>query len=560
MKYFNIGKETEELEFKRSTGELKEGVISIVSILNKHGKGKLYFGVDNNGDVIGQQIGKDTLREVSQAIGNHIRPVIYPGVEKETFGEKETVAVTFEGSQQPYLAYHIPRIRVADEDLVMDQLTYEHLMLQRDKPYLSWEKQLSKYTINDINKEVFKGYLKRARDAGRIGFESDDEKYILNKLELAEGDTLLNAGAALFVDSGINELQMAKFASDERLTFTDIRKYTGSIFELADKAVQYIVDAMDWRVDFEGRLARKEIPEIPIDAIREAVINAFGHRRIESEQSVEVAVFRSFIEIYSHGSFPENMQPEMFIKESMRSIRRNPLITRTLYYSKDMESFATGLKRIQTLCDEIGCKVEFLYDYYGFTVRFYRHCGDGWKKLLDKNENVTLFNEPDPKSNEPNRKSNEPNPESNEPNCESNEPNREFNEPNHESNESNRESNESNRESNEPNREFNESNHESNEPNHESIEPNRESNEPNRKFNEPNPEFIESNPINCLTDLQKSILLIAELDPKISQRKIAEKLCKARITVRREIDELVKMGYISRENGTRGFWKVNKKD
>lgn len=30
MKYFNIGKETEELEFKRSTGELKEGVISIV--------------------------------------------------------------------------------------------------------------------------------------------------------------------------------------------------------------------------------------------------------------------------------------------------------------------------------------------------------------------------------------------------------------------------------------------------------------------------------------------------------------------------------------------------
>ena len=91
-------------------------------------------------------------------------------------------------------------------------------------------------------------------------------------------------------------------------------------------------------------------------------------------------------------------------------------------------------------------------------------------------------------------------------------------------------------------------------------EPNHESNEPNHESNEPNHEIIESNRINCLTDLQKSILLIAELDPKISQRKIAEKLCKARITVRREIDELVKMGYISRENGTRGFWKVNKKD
>ena len=52
---------------------------------------------------------------------------------------------------------------------------------------------------------------------------------------------LLNAGAALFVDSGINELQMAKFASDKRLTFNDIKRYTGSIFDLADKAVQYVL-------------------------------------------------------------------------------------------------------------------------------------------------------------------------------------------------------------------------------------------------------------------------------------------------------------------------------
>ena len=31
-----IGTENETLEFKKSTGELKEGIISIVSILNKH--------------------------------------------------------------------------------------------------------------------------------------------------------------------------------------------------------------------------------------------------------------------------------------------------------------------------------------------------------------------------------------------------------------------------------------------------------------------------------------------------------------------------------------------
>ena len=34
-----IGKESEKLEFKKTTAELKEGVISMAAILNKHGGG-----------------------------------------------------------------------------------------------------------------------------------------------------------------------------------------------------------------------------------------------------------------------------------------------------------------------------------------------------------------------------------------------------------------------------------------------------------------------------------------------------------------------------------------
>ena len=49
----NLGIETEQIEFKKSTGELKEAIASIVAILNKHGAGELYFGVRNNGEIIG---------------------------------------------------------------------------------------------------------------------------------------------------------------------------------------------------------------------------------------------------------------------------------------------------------------------------------------------------------------------------------------------------------------------------------------------------------------------------------------------------------------------------
>jgi len=39
-------------------------------MLNKHPEGKLYFGVKDDGIVVGQEIGNDTLRTTSQAISH----------------------------------------------------------------------------------------------------------------------------------------------------------------------------------------------------------------------------------------------------------------------------------------------------------------------------------------------------------------------------------------------------------------------------------------------------------------------------------------------------------
>lgn len=376
--YYSLGEETEQIEFKKSTGEMKEAVISIAAILNKHGKGDLYFGVKNNGDVIGQEISDKTTREVSQAIGSHLRPVIYPEIMKETYGGKTVVHVKFEGHMQPYSAFNIPRIRVADEDLVMSQQVYAELIRKRDDFRESWERKISEYHVADVDMEVFSRYLKRAKEVGRIVFENEAPQIVLEKLGLTNGDHLLNAGAALFVNCGINDLQMAKFATNERITFTDIRRHTGSILGLIEIAMQYLIDAMDWRAEFNGKLRRDEIPEVPVDALREAVVNAFAHRQIKSGQSIQIMIYKNRIEIYSPGVFPERITPEAFAEGNKMAIRRNQLITQVLYYSKDMETFATGLKKIKTLCGEAGVRYEFKKEEYGFTVVFYRHCGEGW--------------------------------------------------------------------------------------------------------------------------------------------------------------------------------------
>lgn len=389
----NIGIETEQIEYKKTTGELKEAISSIVAILNKHGFGELYFGVRNNGDVIGQVISDETLRKVSQAIQNHITPSIFPEIKVKTFsGNKKTVYVKFSGDQQPYLAYNVARIRQADEDIVMSQEMYSEMLLARGGEKYCWESRSSDYTIDDIDVTAFNSYLNKAKDVGRINFESNDPAVVFGKLGLLDKDGihLLNAGAALFCPCATNDVQMAKFATDVKATFTDIRREDkGSIIELSKVCEQYIIDAMDWKADIIG-LERVETPEIPIEAIREAVINSYGHRLYNNNQCNEIDVFKDKIEIHTTGGFPKGHTPEEFLDGNKKAIRRNKLITGVLYYSKDMETFATGLKRIKDLCNEAGCKVEFKTEKDDFVVIFYRNLRETWGEEQSKNINDSI--------------------------------------------------------------------------------------------------------------------------------------------------------------------------
>ena len=85
-----------------------------------------------------------------------------------------------------------------------------------------------------------------------------------------------------------------------------------------------------------------------------------------------MAIYKDRIEIYNPGAFPEGLEPQDFIDRSERPIRRNPKIARILYYSKDIESFGTGLKRIADACENAGVRYEFQKKKTGFVVCFYR--------------------------------------------------------------------------------------------------------------------------------------------------------------------------------------------
>ena len=367
-----VGKESEKLEFKKSTAELREGVISMAAILNKHGGGELYFGVHNNGTPVGQEIGADTLRDISQAVSNHLEPKVYPKISEAIIDHLRCIHVEFTGDRSPYLAYGRAYIRVADEDKQMSSAALEDYILRKHMGKDSWDSEPSNKTIDDVDEEVLRRYIERANNVGRIDFPYTAKVDTLTRLDLLRDGKLKNAAAVWFCGESLLELQMAIFATHERLTFLDINRAGGSIMQMMGIAERYVGNNIRYRVEFDGSIERKEIPEIPIFAVREAIINSYCHRDFKSSQNNEVVVYSDRVEIYNPGTFPLGYTPQDFIDGNGSSIKRNPQLAQLMYYVKDIESFGTGIKRISNECIDAGIKVEFEIRKMGFAVIFYR--------------------------------------------------------------------------------------------------------------------------------------------------------------------------------------------
>lgn len=249
----------------------------------------------------------------------------------------------------------------------------ERFIINKHEEVSNWDSTKSKIEISDIDTTVLANYIKRANDAGRLDYPYTEAEDILTRLKLMENGGINNTADVMFSKNPRTELQMAIFATEERLTFIDINRIEGRIIDLVDVGERYIRSNMRYRVIIDGtQIARKEIPEVPHVAIREALLNSFCHKNFRTPQNNEVAIYSNRIEIYNPGTFPAGKTPEDFINGSSRSIHRNPLLAQIMYYPKDIESFGTGLKRIAEACIEAGVKYEFVSDNYGFTVVFYR--------------------------------------------------------------------------------------------------------------------------------------------------------------------------------------------
>ena len=348
----NLGPETEYVEHKRSTGELREGMESIASILNKHGHGTLFFGVRNDGEVVGQDVSDSTLRKVSQAIGSSISPTIFPRVEACDDDGRGYIKVSFEGDEAPYSCNGRFRMRVADEDLMMSDEELRSQVLRAQARRVPWDQWESPRPISDVDEEELRSFVERGNACGRIAESFTAVEDTLGRLKLLRNGRLTNAAEVLFCPSRTAALKMGILATHSRTEILDIVQEEGTLFHLVRAAERYILVNTRRKVIVDGVGPREEVPELPPAAVREVPFNAFAHRDWTSRACVQVDIFADSVEITNPGWFIEGQNPADHISGVDHSW--NDLIVTTLHKSRDIEAYGTGIPRIRDTCAEAG--------------------------------------------------------------------------------------------------------------------------------------------------------------------------------------------------------------
>lgn len=350
-------KESETLELKKSTSELKEAIISIAAMLNiqssaddcllpdgkKHGKGGLYFGIEDNGQVVGQGIGKMTIQDISKSIQDHIEPEIFPRIQEEQIEGKSCIRVKISGNQAPYFAYGRAYTRVGDKDLVLSSRELEGLFEKKNQGKLRWDdKPCLNAKLNDIDPRKLQAFLKKANlEPGSAGLS-------LGKLGLMLPDgSITNTAILLFARSPqaffrYFGLRCAVFIG--AATILDQKEFQGGLLDLIDNAQGYVMKNIHIGGRLEG-LAMVDVPEIDPSALREAIINAFCHRDYDIPDTVDIAIYSDRVEIRSPGLLYGGLTIERILRGGQPE-RRNPLLAEILHRIHMVEKWGRGMKII----------------------------------------------------------------------------------------------------------------------------------------------------------------------------------------------------------------------
>lgn len=356
--------ESETVEFKKSTALLRSAFETVCALLNHKG-GTVLVGVNDKGELVGQDVTNNTRQEIAKEV-NKIEPpahldIHYISVNKN----KSVIAIKLNANHYaPYVYDGRAFFRNQSTTSRMPQHRYDQLLTARSQLNYSWENTIALgYTLDDLDhEEIFKTVADGIRE-NRIpaSAQRDDIAGVLKRLQLMEGDQLKNAAVALYAKpEALRFLQcmikMARFKGNTKLgEFIDNQQIQDNCFNLLEAADKFMRGHLPIASFFKpDQFKRIDTPALPVMAVREALINALCHRDYADHATdISLAIFDDSLEIWNSGRLPVDITLED-LRHYHESKPRNRLIANAFYVRGFIEKWGNGTNKMIDLCKEDG--------------------------------------------------------------------------------------------------------------------------------------------------------------------------------------------------------------
>ncbi len=372
MKYPNI--ESSTVEFKKEIPQSDQIVKTIIGFCNQNG-GKLIIGVADNGTIIGvsSDLAAYAIESLSKAIYDASAPPILPLVYTQTINERTLLVIEVSsGTNKPYYRKSEglekgTYIRLGSMTLRASSDLIEELKWQaRGKCYDMMP--VYETSESDLDHEKIKEFIRSRKFETKAKISPELlRSYYLITHEHAHTYTT-TAGILLFgkepqyffTEAMIICSHFKGVEGRDALASIDC---TGTLFEQFERAFDFIVSRLSKSFTIEGK-QRNEILEIPITAIREALLNMIVHRNYHQKSPSKIAIYQNRIEFFSPGTFfgPLNSQN---LKLGLSFIR-NPAICKAFREAQYIEKMGSGIVTIFKTYEEQNLKTPSIIEGEGF--------------------------------------------------------------------------------------------------------------------------------------------------------------------------------------------------
>ena len=329
--------ENETLEYKRQyTPDIKKEVVAFANTAG----GTIYIGIDDDGTPVGVQNPDAVVQQLTNALRDGIRPdvTMFTRISIQDLDGCPVVAVAVStGTRRPYyltdkgLRPSGVYVRQGSSSAPASEDAIRQMIRLTDgDSYENGRSLIQELTFHTFESEMQQRHL----SCGPAQYQT---------LGILAADGLYTNLGLLVSDQCQHSIKLAVFQGTDKLLFKDRKEFGGSIFQQLNEAYQAIDFYNGTRASFEG-LLRKDERDYPMEAVREALLNAVVHRDYSFSGSISINLYQDRLELISLGGLVPGFSLEAALMGASQP--RNGKLAALFYRMDLIEAYGTGLGKI----------------------------------------------------------------------------------------------------------------------------------------------------------------------------------------------------------------------